>query len=126
VHALEIKVADINTSLKFIKGIGVFLATCGLGILGSAFYAVHRATQIEGAVVALQKDTGEMRADIAGLKKETIRTEGAVVALQKDTTELRKDSKTRDDQFRKTLESLDRIEKAVVQKQSPPQPKRAD
>ncbi|HZW29910.1 MAG TPA: hypothetical protein VFF52_04330 [Isosphaeraceae bacterium] len=39
--------------------------------------------------------------------------EAAIVAMQKDTVEVQKDSRMRDAQFSKALESLDRIEKAL-------------
>src|SRR5207244_2291220 len=66
IRTLEVEVAKINTSLRFLLAIGAFLATCAAGIFGSTLYVVHRAGQIEGSigslksvVVALQKDTGE-------------------------------------------------------------------
>lgn len=62
VQKLEVRVAVIEDRLGSLRKIGWALSLWALGMLGSAFYVVHRSTQIEDAVVALQKDFGDSKA----------------------------------------------------------------
>jgi hypothetical protein len=96
IHRLDVEVAVVNSNLRFIKWIGVFLATVAVGVITFSYQAVRKATQIEDVVVAVQRDLAEA--------KET--------------------SKARDDQFAKALESLSRIEKTLAASQ--PAPSRKD
>jgi predicted nucleic acid-binding Zn-ribbon protein len=134
--------ADVSADFRWMKRIGGFLAACALGLLGTAFYVVHRATQIEDAVIALQKDTArtnsnfarlestvvalqndttQIKTSVVGLQNNFARLEGSVVALRQDTTDLKADFKARDDRLNHTL---DRIEKGLPQPQ--PAPPRRD
>jgi hypothetical protein len=63
IRKLELQVAEINTSLKFIKLIGGFLALSAVGLFGFEYTAVQRLVRIEQAILALQKESAEMRAD---------------------------------------------------------------
>jgi hypothetical protein len=86
VHTLDKQVTEINVSPRCIKWIGVFVATCGVGILGISYIVVQKATRIEDAVITLQKETAD----------------------------LKRDSKERDTQFLTALDSLARIEKSLA------------
>ena len=63
IHKLEVRVSEINTSLKFIKWAGGFLSLCALGFLAFEFASVQRLARIEDVILALQKDSDEMRSD---------------------------------------------------------------
>ncbi len=102
---------EVSSDLRWIKLIGWALVASAAVVLGAVPYLVYRATQIEGAVVALQKDTTQIKRTLASL-------EGSVVALRQDTTALKSDLQARDDRLG---QALDRIEKAL-----PPQPPRRD
>jgi len=133
----EVQVTEINVNLRYFRKIGWTLAGCALGVLGSSFYAAYRAGQIEGTVIALQKDSGRIEGAVLALQKDSSETKGAVLGLQKDSSEIkgavlglqkdiarvdgaivatRKDSQARGDRL---VESLGRIEKALAQ----PRPK---
>ncbi len=75
VQRLEVRVAVIKDRLGSIRKIGWALALWALGMLGSAFYLVHRSTQIEEAVVALQKDFGDLKARDERLNQTLARIE---------------------------------------------------
>ncbi len=105
IHKLEVQMAEINNSLKFINWIGVFMATCALGVLAFSFNAVQKVAQIEGAVASLQKDSTELRQEF----KEARKTFGDELKAQSGNSS-------------KIQESLDRIEKGLAQIQ-PPHPK---
>lgn len=87
VSALRVDVAKINTSLNWAKGIGAVLAGSAVTILILAFGVAHRATQLEDAVAALQRDFSETM----------------------------KDSRTTVAQLDRALSSLERIEKTRAQ-----------
>ena len=63
IRKLEAQVIEINTSLKFIKWIGGFLAAIAVGFIVFEYQAVQRRLRIEDAILGLQKDYAEMRAD---------------------------------------------------------------
>lgn len=96
IHRLEIQIAEINNSLKFIKWIGVFLAASAVGFLTLALGVAHRAGQIEASIASLQRDTAETRKDI----KDESKAQSANAA--------------------RMLESLDQIHKALAQRTEQP------
>jgi len=98
---LRLEGAKINTSLRWAKAIGTVLAGAALTGLWYTYQAVRHVTALEASVAILQQDSAQIK--------------GVVLALQKDTAVLQSDSKARDAQFSKALESLDRIEKALAQ-----------
>jgi hypothetical protein len=67
IHQLEVRLAEISTSLSFIKWIGTFLAGCAVALLVFFYQAGQRVTRIEDAVVALQKDFAEVKSDLKGV-----------------------------------------------------------
>jgi methylthioribose-1-phosphate isomerase len=87
VSALRVDVGKINTSLNWAKGIGAILAGSAVTVLILAFNVAHRATQLEDAVVELQKNSSETR----------------------------KDSRVTAGQLERALSSLERIEKTLAQ-----------
>ncbi len=64
VQSLDVRVAVIEDRLGSIRKIGWTLALWALGMLGSAFYVVHRSAQIESTVVVLQRDAVDRKADL--------------------------------------------------------------
>ena len=131
---------EVSSDLRWIKRNGGLLAACAITLIGTAVYVVHRATQIEDAVFALQKDTAQINGNftrlentvvalqkdvvqvktgVANLENNFARLEGSVVALRQDTTALKADFKARADRL---SHALDRIEKALPQ----PAPNRRD
>jgi hypothetical protein len=64
IRELEVQVSEINSSLKFIKWIGGFLSVCAIGFLAYDFASVQRLARIEDAILALQKDSAELRSDL--------------------------------------------------------------
>jgi hypothetical protein len=92
--ALDVQVAKINTNLRYLIGIGVFLAGAVVSGLWHSYEAVRLITRIEDGVIVLQRDFTEIKADF----KE----------MRKDTAELRAD-------FKSQAGQLDRIEKALAQ-----------
>src|SRR5262249_61076309 len=63
IHKLEVRIAEISTSLSFIKWIGVFLAGCAVTGLTFLYNSGQRVTRIEDAVVALQRDSAKLKTD---------------------------------------------------------------
>ncbi len=115
IRALDVQVAKINTSLRFLIGIGTLLAGAALTGLWQSYQAVRLVTRIEEGVKVLQRDFGEMkqgfvemRREVAGLADRLARVETDVAGLKRDTAELRGDVKAQS-------QVLDRIEKAVAQ-----------
>ncbi len=103
IHKLEIQIAEINNSLKFIKWIGVFMATCALGLLAFSFNAIQKITQIDDAVASLKKDTTELGQEV---KESRTRSDDQFKAQSGDATRIK--------------ESLERIEKGLARMQPAP------
>ncbi len=119
---LETRVAINDDHLAFFRKIAWALAVWAFGMLGSGLYIAHSETQIEDAVVGLQKNIGRINTAVVAMQKDFGLIEGAIVSLQANFadfkseskanfSEMRADLKARDKQFG---DSLDRIEKAVV------------
>jgi hypothetical protein len=70
VQRLEVRTAVIEDRLGSIRKIGWTLAMTAIGLLGSAFFVVHRAAQIEGAVVTLQGNFAEFKTDFKARDKQ--------------------------------------------------------
>jgi hypothetical protein len=82
IQKLEVRVAVIEDRLGSIRKIGWALMLWAIGMLGSAFYVVHRSTQIEDAVVALQKDFSDMKARDDRLNQTLARIEKSLSQKQ--------------------------------------------
>src|SRR5437773_12078083 len=64
IRRLEFQAVVINEGLATIRKIGWAVAAGFIGLLGSGFSIAYRAGQIENSVVALQRDSGELRTDL--------------------------------------------------------------
>lgn len=105
VRKLETGVAVIGDRLESLRKFGWALTFWALGMLGSAFYVVHRATQIEVAVAGLQTDFAKFKTDFKERDKQ----------IADSLAALRKESQARDGRLDRALDSLDRIEKTLAQ-----------
>jgi predicted nucleic acid-binding Zn-ribbon protein len=114
--ALRVDVAKINTSLGWAKGIGMILAGSAVTILILAFSVAHRATQLEDAVFAIQKDFADFKKDFADFKVDYKARDkqiaDSLASLQANLVELKADFNARD---KHVAESLNRIEKTLAQ-----------
>jgi septal ring factor EnvC (AmiA/AmiB activator) len=116
IEGLRIQVAEINTTLRFIRGIGYVLAASSLAILLAVIGAVSRAGQIENTVADLGRDFAEMKIELkemraemkAELKETRAEMKIELKEIRKDIAELKAD-------FKAQAGQLDRIEKALVQ-----------
>jgi primosomal protein N'' len=115
VHDLEVAVRKLLTRVAFIddrlaspRKAAWALALWALGMLGSAFYVAHRATQLEDTVAALQTNFAEFKADSKARDKQIA---DSLAALQSS-------SQARDDRLDRALNSLDRIEKILTKPRS--------
>jgi hypothetical protein len=70
IYKLEIQVAEINTSLKFVKWIGALLALAAMVFIGFEYASVQRLVRIEDAILAVQKDAADMRSDLKERNRE--------------------------------------------------------
>ena len=92
VSDLKVHVAEINTNLRWLKGIGRIVAGSAVGILILIGTGVYRFGRVENAMVDLQGRMG--------------RVEAAVIGLQKDTADLRLEIKARDERLNHTLDRI--------------------
>jgi phage shock protein A len=95
VAELRKEAATTNNSLNWMVRIGASLLACMLGILGYAYRVDQKATRTEEAVIALQANVTEFKADFKARDKQIA---DSLAALQKDS--------------RQIIDSLARIEKS--------------
>jgi prefoldin subunit 5 len=97
---LRVQVAEINTNLKWARGIGRIIAGSAVAIAVLVGTGIYRFGHVENPIAELQRDTAELRKDTAEHRAE----------LRKDIAEIKADLKARDDRLSQTLQ---RMEKAL-------------
>ncbi len=105
VSELRKEVATTNNSLGWVIKIGTSLVACTLGILTFAYRVDQRASRTEEAVVALEANFAEFKADFKARDQQ----------LADSLAGLQKDSRTTDGRLDRAQDSLDRIEKTLAQ-----------
>jgi hypothetical protein len=106
---LQNQVERLNDSVSAIVRIGTFLVVAAFGGVGSVIWLVHRATQVEDAVIELQKTVANIESNLKETQKEIKVDVGELKTGVAVTT------RTVEERSARLQESLARIEKSLAQ-----------